>query len=61
MFYPKHWRKSLTAQVFGRKHTCQNNNCQFIFTVTNVSMTGMTYDPASNVTSSGHTACNPLF
>lgn len=47
------------AQVFGRKHSCLNSNCSFIFTVTNVSMTGMTYDPASNVTSSGSIRCNP--
>mgnify|MGYP001603225817 CR=1 FL=1 len=49
------------AQVFGRKHSCLKSNCNFTFTVTNVSMTRMTYDPASNVTSSGSAPCNPLF
>ena len=48
------------ALVYGKKHSCVNNNCLFTFTVTKVSMTGMTYDPASNVTSSGSTNCKPL-
>ena len=48
------------AQVFGKKHSCLNSNCKFIFTVTKVSMTGMTY-VATVPPSSGSTPCNPLF
>ena len=46
------------AHFVGKKRSCWgNNSCDFIFTVTNVAMTGLVYDPSSNVTNFGYSPC----
>lgn len=41
-----------------KKRSCWGHNqCHFVFTVTNVTKAGMTYDPGSNVMSSNWCAC----
>jgi len=46
------------AKVDGRKHpfNCPDS-CSFVFTVTNVTKSGMTYDSSANVVSSGSQQC----
>jgi hypothetical protein len=50
------------ALIAGRRNQClqDKGNCDFVFTVTSVSLPGMVYDQAANVTSSGSVKCNPL-
>jgi hypothetical protein len=46
------------AQIYGDKHSCWgNNHCNFTFTVTSVTKSGMTYDASANVASSATTPC----
>lgn len=41
-----------------KKRSCWGNNpCHFVFTVTNVTKAGMTYDPGSNVLTSNSSPC----
>lgn len=46
------------AKITGKKHSCWGaNQCNFVFTVTNVTKSGMVYDPSANVMSSSYTFC----
>jgi hypothetical protein len=46
------------AKVTGKKHSCWGaNSCNFVFTVTNVTKSGMPYDPSANVATSRDIPC----